>query len=181
MRAGTPSIDSTRFRAVLGHFCTGITVVTTHDGQSPVGFACQSFAALSLDPPLVVFCPSRHSRTWAIIERTGKFAVNMLAEEQRDVCGVFGTPGTDKFDAVGWSPGPSGSPLLEGVLTWVECDLYATHEAGDHDLAVGLVTALGESSEGRPLLYYRGRYTATEPLRGGLGALFACAGPGDWL
>jgi 3-hydroxy-9,10-secoandrosta-1,3,5(10)-triene-9,17-dione monooxygenase reductase component len=85
------AIDPRQFRTVLGQFCTGITIITTVDDGGPVGFACQSFAALSLDPPLVLFCPTKGSRSWAAIERTGKFAVNVLAEEQQAVCARFGT------------------------------------------------------------------------------------------
>lgn len=179
MTVGT--VDHTRFRAVLGHFCTGVTVVTTCDGRGPAGFACQSFAALSLDPPLILFCPSRHSRTWRTIERVGRFAVNVLAEEQRELCLAFGSRGADKFRAVGWAPAPSGSPVLAGVLTWIDCELEAVHEAGDHYVVVGKVTTLGELAAGRPLLFYQGRYTATEPVRADLGGLHAWAGPDDWL
>jgi len=171
-------VGPAEFRSVLGHFCTGVTVVTAHDGAAPVGFACQSFAALSLDPPLVLFCPSRTSRTWPIIEQTGRFTVNVLAEHQREVSAVFGKPGTDKFASIEWSPAPSGSPILQGALTWVDCELDTVYEAGDHYVAVGRVTALGDPSGERPLLFYRGQYTGTEVTRT---KLFAWAGPDDWL
>jgi 3-hydroxy-9,10-secoandrosta-1,3,5(10)-triene-9,17-dione monooxygenase reductase component len=174
-------VDQARFRAALGHFCTGVTAVTTHDGTGPAGFACQSFAALSLDPPLVLFCPNKHSRTWLAIRRAGRFAVNVLAEEQREVCVAFGARGADKFGCVDWTPAPSGSPVLAGALTWIDCELEAVHQAGDHYVVIGRVTALGEPSAGRPLLFYQGRYTATEPLRADLGGLLAWAGPDDWL
>ncbi|GAB3007128.1 flavin reductase family protein [Amycolatopsis acidiphila] len=175
------TVDHTRFRTVLGHFCTGVTVVTTHDGASPAGFACQSFAALSLDPPLVLFCPSKHSRTWPVVQRAGRFAVNVLAEEQRELSAAFGARGADKFGTVNWTPAPSGSPVLAGVLAWIDCELEAVYEAGDHYVVIGRVIALGETSAARPLLFYQGRYTAPEPLRTDLGALLAWAGPDDWL
>ncbi|NKQ53115.1 flavin reductase family protein [Amycolatopsis sp. K13G38] len=171
-------VDSAQFRSVLGHFCTGVTVVTAHDGTTPVGFACQSFAALSLDPPLVLFCPSRTSRTWPVIEQAGRFTVNLLSENQREVSAAFGKPGADKFASVEWGPAPSGSPILRGALTWVDCDLEAVHEAGDHYVAIGRVRALGDPSSDRPLLFYRGQYTGTEATRT---QLFAWAGPDDWL
>jgi 3-hydroxy-9,10-secoandrosta-1,3,5(10)-triene-9,17-dione monooxygenase reductase component len=177
----TTRIEPGRFRSVLGHFCTGVTVVTTHDGLEPVGFACQSFAALSLDPPLVLFCPGKNSRTWPVLRRTGRFAVNVLSDEQREVSAIFGSRGADKFRSVDWMPAPSGSPVLTGALTWVDCELDAVHEAGDHYVVVGRVTALGDPSGGRPLLFYRGRYTGTEPLRPEFGELLAWAGPDDWL
>ncbi|TNC29041.1 3-hydroxy-9,10-secoandrosta-1,3,5(10)-triene-9,17-dione monooxygenase reductase subunit [Amycolatopsis alkalitolerans] len=175
------AVDHARFRTVLGHFCTGITVVTAHDGVNPAGFACQSFAALSLDPPLVLFCPGKHSRTWPVIREAGRFAVNVLAEEQREVCATFGARGAEKFGSVDWTHAPSGSPVLAGALTWIDCELEAVHEAGDHFMAVGRVTALGEPSTARPLLFYQGRYAATEPLRADLGGLLTWADPDDWL
>ncbi len=151
-----------RFRQVLGHFCTGVTVITTHDGDGPAGFACQSFAALSLDPPLVLFCPSMSSVTWPRIARVGNFCANVLAVGQRELARVFGTPGTDKFAGVPWSPSPGGAPVLEGVLTWVGCAVESVHEAGDHYVVLGRVTELGECRRGQPLLFYRGRYGVPE-------------------
>jgi len=161
----TTRVDSTRFRRVLGHFCTGVTVVTSlgPDGE-PVGFACQSFAALSLDPPLVLFCPSRTSTTWARIATAGHFCVNVLAEDQRDLSRVFGTSGSDKFAGVAWSPAPSGAPILDGALTWADCTIEMTHEAGDHHVVIGHVDELGTCRDARPLLFYRGRYTGTAAM-----------------
>ncbi|EME54120.1 3-hydroxy-9,10-secoandrosta-1,3,5(10)-triene-9,17-dione monooxygenase reductase subunit [Amycolatopsis decaplanina] len=174
-------IDPARFRTVLGHFCTGVAVVTGHDGRAPVGFACQSFAALSLDPPLVLFCPAKTSRTWAVLAESGRFAVNVLSEDQQDVSAVFGSRGADKFASIDWTPAPSGSPLLTGALTWIDCTLEAVHEAGDHYVVVGRVTALGEPSDDRPLLFHRGRYTVTEPVTDALAALMPWPRPDDWL
>jgi 3-hydroxy-9,10-secoandrosta-1,3,5(10)-triene-9,17-dione monooxygenase reductase component len=151
------------FRQVLGHFATGVTVITTIDGGRPAGFACQAFAALSLDPPLVLFCPSTSSATWPVIARTGQFCANVLADGQQDLARRFGTSGGDKFAGVRWSPSPSGAPVLAGALTWVQATVEAAHEAGDHHVVVGRVTALGECRAGQPLLFYRGRYTATDP------------------
>jgi 3-hydroxy-9,10-secoandrosta-1,3,5(10)-triene-9,17-dione monooxygenase reductase component len=157
-------VIASRFRAVLGHFCTGVTVVTGMSGDVPVGFACQAFAALSLDPPLVLFCPQRTSRSWAAIASSGRFCVNVLAESQRDVSAVFGTAGADKFSCVGWSSSPSGSPVLDGALTWVDCSVTAVHEAGDHYVVIGQVTSLGEPRVERPLLFYQGHYVAMDEL-----------------
>ena len=120
--------EPARFRQVLGHFCTGVTVITTMDPDgSPAGFACQSFAALSLDPPLVLFCPSRTSATWPRIARAGHFCANVLTAGQRDLARVFGTAGADKFAGVAWSPSASGAPVLAGVLTWVSCEVDGAH------------------------------------------------------
>ncbi|NIH79547.1 3-hydroxy-9,10-secoandrosta-1,3,5(10)-triene-9,17-dione monooxygenase reductase subunit [Amycolatopsis viridis] len=172
------AIEPARFRQVLGHFATGVTVVTTMDGAEPAGFACQSFAALSLDPPLVLFCPGRASRTWPVIERSGRFAVNVLAEGQHHVSQVFGARGADKFAGVGWRTAPSGSPVLQDALTWVDCAVETVFEGGDHWVVVGRVTALGEPSGGRPLLFYRGQYTRAAPVRADV---ISWAGPDDWL
>lgn len=152
-------VNPDRFRRVFGHFCSGVTVVTTVDGDGPVGFACQSFAALSLEPPLVLFCPASTSSTWQRIERTGYFCVNVLAEHQREVSRVFGRSGADKFAGMSWSPSPAGAPVLDGVLTWADCRIEAVHAAGDHRVVIGRVTALGDCAASRPLLFYRGRYT----------------------
>lgn len=160
--------EPARFRQVLGHFCTGVTVITTADDQGPAGFACQSFAALSLDPPLVLFCPGRSSTTWPRIARSGFFCANVLAADQRELARVFGVSGGDKFAGVAWSPSPSGAPVLAGALTWACCAVDAVHEAGDHYLVTGRVTELGPCRAGSPLLFYRGRYaqTAAQPADG---------------
>jgi 3-hydroxy-9,10-secoandrosta-1,3,5(10)-triene-9,17-dione monooxygenase reductase component len=157
------TVDPNRFRQVLGHFCTGVTVVTSVDGTQPVGFSCQAFAALSLDPPLVLFCPGRGSRTWPCIERAGRFCVNVLTEAQQKLCQQFGSRGVDKFDGTGWTPSSNGTPVLDDVLTWIDCTVEAVHEAGDHYVVIGRVTELGPHREDRPLLFYRGGYTATDP------------------
>jgi 3-hydroxy-9,10-secoandrosta-1,3,5(10)-triene-9,17-dione monooxygenase reductase component len=170
------------FRQVLGHFCTGVTVITT-SGPPLAGFACQAFAALSLAPPLVLFCPSRTSATWPVIERAGHFCANVLADGQQELARRFGTAGEDKFAGVPWSPSPSG-PVLDGALTWVECAVEAVHEAGDHFLVTGQVTALGPSRAGRPLLFYRGRYAATDPGSGPtevVDTLLAWPRHADWM
>jgi len=157
-----PGPEAERFRQVLGHFCTGVTVITSVDSDGiPAGFACQAFAALSLDPPLVLFCPSRSSATWPRIARAGHFCANVLTAGQRELARVFGTAGADKFAGVAWSPSASGAPVLAGVLTWVGCEVEAVHEAGDHHVVLGRVTELGPCDTGQPLLFYRGRYGVT--------------------
>jgi 3-hydroxy-9,10-secoandrosta-1,3,5(10)-triene-9,17-dione monooxygenase reductase component len=158
--------------------------VTALDGTVPVGFACQSFAALSLDPPLVLFCPGKTSRTWPVIERAGAFCVNVLTDAQRGVSTVFGRAGADKFAAVPWTSAPSGAPVLDGVLTWIDCAVRDVHEAGDHYVVTGEVTALGEQRDARPLLFYRGGYTATEPpapAAGILDNLITWSRYDDWI
>jgi 3-hydroxy-9,10-secoandrosta-1,3,5(10)-triene-9,17-dione monooxygenase reductase component len=155
-----------RFRQVFGHFCTGVTIIAGLDAGEPVGFACQAFAALSLDPPLVLLCPSLSSATWPRIARTGEFCVNVLAQEQARLARTFGVSAMDKFAGVAWSAAPNGTPALSGVLTWASCTVETVHEAGDHYVVIARVTALGDCAPGLPLLFYRGRF-----------AVAAAAGP----
>ncbi|MFF8845886.1 flavin reductase family protein [Streptomyces sp. NPDC015127] len=155
-RAG---VDGGAFRRVLGHFATGVTVVTAHDEDGPAGFACQSFASLSLDPPLVVFMVGRASTTWPRIARAGAFCVNVLAEDQGALCRGFAVSGADKFAGVDHRPAPvTGAPLLDGVAAWVDCTVHAVHTGGDHLIVVGRVEALDARDDAAPLLFHRGRF-----------------------
>jgi 3-hydroxy-9,10-secoandrosta-1,3,5(10)-triene-9,17-dione monooxygenase reductase component len=157
------AVDAGRFRQVLGRFCTGVTVVTAVDGGRPVGFACQAFAALSLDPPMVLFCPARTSATWQAIERAGRFCANVLGAHQQELSQRFGSRGPDKFAGVHWSPSPSGAPVLGAALAWVEAEVTAVHDGGDHHVVLGRVTDLGcADGSDPPLLFYRGGYTAAQ-------------------
>ena len=149
--------DSASFRAVLGHFATGITVITAMDGDEPVGLAANSFSSVSLDPPLVLFCPSKTSSTWPRIQRAGHFTVNVLDEHQEHVSQLFATPGADRFGQIGWRIGSQG-PILEHVHAYLDCTIEAEHDAGDHLIVVGRVQALGLTADAGPLLFYRGRY-----------------------
>ena len=176
------AIEPLRFRRVLGHFCTGVTVVTSVAADEPVGFTCQAFAALSLDPPLVLFCPGVASSTWPHIERTGHFCVNVLAEEQRDLSRIFGTSGAGRFTGVEWSPGPDGAPVLDGALAWASCRIEAVHPAGDHRIVIGRVTALGEGPpDSRPLLFYKGQYTAATALPNVVDSWLSWPRHTDWI
>ncbi len=147
-------LDQARFREVLGHFATGVTIVTALEDAEPVGFTCQSFAALSLDPPMVILAPSRSSTSWPRIREAGAFCVNILEEHQEALGRTFAVSGGDKFDGVGWKPGLTGAPVLEGSLAMVECRLGEVFDGGDHELVTGLVVAM-DIGEGGPLLFYR--------------------------
>ncbi|MDN5860843.1 MAG: flavin reductase family protein, partial [Pseudonocardia sp.] len=162
MVGGAPpgSVSPAAMRDVLGHFVTGIVVVTSIGPDGPLGFTCQSFASLSLDPPLVSFAPARTSTTWPRIRAIGAFCVNVLATEHADVSARFARTGVDRFACVGWRPAPSGAPLLDGVSAWIDCALWAEHDGGDHTIAIGRVLELGADASRLPLLYYRGHYTA---------------------
>lgn len=163
MRRDAPlgPVSAAVMREVLGHFVSGIVVVTAAGADGPLGFTCQSFSSLSLDPPLVSLAPARASTTWPRIRAAGAFCVNVLAAEHEDLSAAFARSGIDKFAGVAWTPGPSGAPVLEGVSAWVDCALWAEYDGGDHTIAVGRVRDLGADPSRPPLLYYRGRYGAT--------------------
>ena len=144
-------------RRVMGHFATGVTIVTGSDEGEPVGFACQSFTSVSLEPPLVLFCPANTSTTWPRIRKSGTFSVNVLAEDQLDICKAFASSGGNKFEGQVWHETPWG-PSLDGVLATVHCDIEAVHPAGDHDVVIGRVRRLVTHREVGPLLFFRGQF-----------------------
>jgi flavin reductase (DIM6/NTAB) family NADH-FMN oxidoreductase RutF len=152
------TIDSSRFRHVLGHFATGVTVITAATDDGPVGLAVGSFSSVSLDPPLVGFFAGKGSSSWPRIQAAGHFCVNILGEQQEEVCRRFASKEADKFAGLGWTPAGSGAPILDGVIAWIDCDLGDVVEAGDHYLALGAVRELEVSHDGPPLLFFRGGY-----------------------
>lgn len=152
------AIDQATYRQVLGHFPTGVTVVAGIDDGEPVGLAIGSFFSLSLDPALIGFCVGKSSNSWARMEGSGSFCVNILGADQEDVCRVFAASDDDKFASIGWKPTESGSPRIDDVLAWIDCDLDALHDGGDHHIVVGRVKGLGVGSERDPLIFFRGGY-----------------------
>lgn len=159
----TRTIDAAHYRMVLGHFATGVTIITAFDGGEPVGMAANSFTSVSLDPPLVLFCAAHSSSTWPRIRSAGAFCVNILTEDQEELSRLFATKGADRFNGVGWRPGPSGSPIIADVLAWIDCRIEAEHDAGDHVIVVGRVLAMDAARAGKPLVFYRGGYGRFEP------------------
>lgn len=160
----TATIDGATFRRVLGHYPTGVCVVTAMDRDgAPVGMAVGSFTSVSLDPPLVAFLPDKGSSTWPRIEAAAKFCVNVLASDQEQLCRQFAARGIDKFAGVSHRLSVNGSPVLDGVLAWIDCRLHAVHEAGDHFIALGEVIELDIARAGQPLLFFRGKYGAFAP------------------
>jgi 3-hydroxy-9,10-secoandrosta-1,3,5(10)-triene-9,17-dione monooxygenase reductase component len=154
-----PDIDSAHYRQVLGHFPTGVTVITAvgADGR-PAGFAVGSFFSVSLEPALVGFAAGKASSSWPGIREAGSFCVNILAEDQEAVCRQFSSKVDDKFTGLGWVPASSGAPQLADVLAWIDCDIEAVHDAGDHEICIGRVRELKVERENGPLLFYRGGY-----------------------
>lgn len=150
--------DQARLRETLGHFATGVAIVTGTDAGKPHGFTCQAFCSLSLEPPMVAIAPGKKSVSWPHVARSGIFCVNILAEDQESLCRDFAVSGGDKFAGVGWQPAANGAPLLDGVLAWVECTVVAAYDAGDHEMVFGHVDGMGVNGGRRPLLFYRGGF-----------------------
>jgi 3-hydroxy-9,10-secoandrosta-1,3,5(10)-triene-9,17-dione monooxygenase reductase component len=157
------SVDSARFRTVLGHFATGVTVVTGNGQDGPVGLAANSFTSVSLDPPLVLVCMAHTSSTWPAIRASGNFAINILGENQEETSRRFGARVGDRFEGVGWKAGKTGSPILHDAIAYVDCVIDAEHDAGDHVIVVGRVVDMGLPAEGGPLLFWRGGYAQLSP------------------
>ena len=159
--SGAPTPD--RMRHALGHFATGVTIVSGYaSGGEPVGFACQSFASVSLHPPLVLFCADHRGRAWPRIRLAGRFAVNVLREDQGDVCARFGSSRGRKFDGLDWHESPWGTPAIGDVLLRVHCVVHDVHRAGDHDVVIGRVLELDSreaaTEDERPMVFYRGAF-----------------------
>ncbi|GAA4594924.1 flavin-dependent monooxygenase reductase subunit HsaB [Planotetraspora phitsanulokensis] len=146
------------FRRAMGMFASGVTIVTGVDDGEPVGFACQAFASVSLEPPLILFCADHNGRTWPRIRRSGRFCVNVLGEEQVDLCGRFGSSRGRKFDGLGWETSRWGTPALPDVLLRIHAEVHDVHVAGDHDVVIGRVLQLEQIIEQRPMLFFRGRF-----------------------
>ena len=156
-------VDQRAFRNAMGNFCTGIVIATGIFQGKPAGFAAQSFVSVSLDPALVAFCPGKQSTSWPKLRESGHFCINILAADQLAMCDLMarsgGDNGADKFADVQWRPGLTGSPILHNTLGYVECQLDAEHEAGDHTIAVGRVLDFGvQREEVEPLTFFRGGY-----------------------
>ncbi|WAX56351.1 flavin reductase family protein [Jatrophihabitans cynanchi] len=152
-------ITASEFRRVLGRFASGVTIVTGVDGGQPVGFACQSFAAVSLDPPLVLFCADRAGTSWPRIRAAGRFCVNILAEHQREVCDRFGSRHGARFTDLPWDASRWGTPALRDVLARVHAEIQDVHVAGDHDVVIGRVLELESAGEHSPMIFFRGGFS----------------------
>lgn len=153
-----PTVEA--FKSALGQFLTGLTIVATRDRAGPIGMTCQAFTAVSLAPPLVLFCARTQSETAHVIAATGTFSVSMLSKRQQTIAERFGSPTShiDRFNGIDWTPGATtGCPLLTGAIAHLECVLHASHSAGDHRIYIGRVVAAGAYTDS-PLTYFQGRY-----------------------
>ena len=150
-------IDDARFRQAMGHFASGVTVVTTASAGELYGMTVSSFSSLSLNPPLVLICIDKSVPSHDMIRDSGRFVVNILEERQEHLSRRFATTATDKFKGVAWHSGQLGLPVLDNTLAAIECRLRSALDGGDHTIFVGEVVA-AEVREGAPLLYYRRGY-----------------------
>ena len=155
-------VDPDQFRKVLSHWATGVAVVTATHENKPVGLAVTSFTSVSLDPPLVLFCADKGSRSWPKIEKSGGYCVNLLRHDQEHVCNTFAGKSDDKFAEVDWSQSEQGSPVLDDALAWIDCTLFDVVDAGDHFLAIGQVLDAYHDEDGHPLLFFRSSYGQIE-------------------
>jgi flavin reductase (DIM6/NTAB) family NADH-FMN oxidoreductase RutF len=159
-----PEDDPRAFRTALGAFTTGVTVVTARDGAgAPVGITANSFASVSLDPPLILWCPKRDSRRFATFERARAFAVHVLAADQQAACDAF-VRSAGGFDQLPWSEGPDGLPLLDGCLALFLCRQEAVLPGGDHAIILGRVHHAWRR-DGEPLVFQQGHYGDFRPHR----------------
>jgi len=159
-----------RFRDVMGHFATGISVVTALEGDRPQGITVNAFSSVSLHPALVMVALDRRRFITPMVRAAGRYAVNVLGSDQQFLSDCFahapvrpGEPGREAFCGASWQPGPTGLPLIDGALATLECTIVETFSAGDHDLFIGRVDSLQQHPLGvAPLLYYRRRYLRIE-------------------
>jgi 3-hydroxy-9,10-secoandrosta-1,3,5(10)-triene-9,17-dione monooxygenase reductase component len=152
-----------RFRQVMGHFATGISVVTTFDGERPAGITVNAFSSVSLEPALVMVALDRERFITPMVRSVGRYAVNILGSDQQALSDCFAhapvSPGREDFCGASWRPGPTGLPLIDGSIATLECSVVETFSAGDHDLFIGRVDSLDQHDEdAAPLLYFRRRY-----------------------
>jgi flavin reductase (DIM6/NTAB) family NADH-FMN oxidoreductase RutF/DNA-binding IclR family transcriptional regulator len=157
--------DPRWFRQVLGQYPTGVCVITAcaSDGTR-AGFVVGSFTSVSLEPPLVAFFPDKGSTSWPKIEAAGKFCVNILSADQERVCRSFASRAPDKFEGIECRDAGSGSPIIDGVVAWIDCDIETVDEAGDHFIVVGRVRELNLENPALPLLFFQGGYGRFAPL-----------------
>ena len=152
------------FRRLLGHFASGVTVVTTRDSQGrPAGLTASAFTSVSLNPPMILVCVAQNAQSYEALQGADRFAVNILGQGQETLSNRFATKSSsaaEKFEGIGYKPGMLGLPILADALASLECTTIHAYPGGDHTIFVGRIEA-GASRDGdgaEPLLYYRGRY-----------------------
>jgi flavin reductase (DIM6/NTAB) family NADH-FMN oxidoreductase RutF len=152
-------MDIKELRRVMGHFATGVTVVTTKDGtDAPFGLTVNAFASLSLDPPLVLVCVDKGAQCYSCFVESKIFAVNVLSDGQEEISRRFATRGVQKFDGIAWRRSESGLALLDGAIGNIECKVVHSYDGGDHTIYVGEVLRASTADDGRPLIFFQGKY-----------------------
>ncbi|HZR84794.1 MAG TPA: flavin reductase family protein [Candidatus Binatia bacterium] len=153
-------LDQSEFRRVMGHFATGVTVITTHDGHGKLtGLTANAVASVSLEPPLVLVCVDKSAESYPSFDASKVFTINILSEQQEAISRRFAKSGGDKFTGVGYRLGSNGAPLLVDSLAWLECEVRHAFDAGDHTIYVGEATGVAVADgEPDPLLFFRGGY-----------------------
>jgi flavin reductase (DIM6/NTAB) family NADH-FMN oxidoreductase RutF/DNA-binding IclR family transcriptional regulator len=158
------SIDPTQYRQVLGQYPTGVCVVTsTGPDGFPAAMVVGSFTSVSLNPPLIGFFPDRGSSSWPKVAASGRFCINILSAEQEDVCRKLASKDPDKFAGIAHRQSPLGSPIIDGVVAWIDCDSHTVQDAGDHFFVLGSVRQLEIADNGLPLLFFQGGYGRFAP------------------
>jgi flavin reductase (DIM6/NTAB) family NADH-FMN oxidoreductase RutF/DNA-binding IclR family transcriptional regulator len=162
---GIRAIEPDWYRRVLGQYPTGVCVVAADEPDAgPCGMVVGSFTSVSLDPPLIAFYPAKSSTSWPRIQAAGAFCVNILGADQEDICRIFSAKAGNKFEQVGFHPAAqTGSPIIDGVVAWIDCDIEAVQDAGDHVLVLGRVRELDVHRPGLPLLFFQGGYGRFSP------------------
>ena len=163
------TIDPMRYRAVLGHFPTGVTVITGTVDDQPVGFTIGSFMSVSLDPPLVGFLPMVTSDRWQLIRTSDAFCVNVLHSSQAELCWQFSKSSVEQpFEGVSWTPAPvTRSPIIDGAIAWIDCSIHNVVDAGDHHFVMGRIQDfehVEDPADPEPLLFYRGKLGSFKEL-----------------
>lgn len=150
--------DPQHLRRVLGHFATGVAVITTQDKTGkPSGLTANAFTSLSLDPPLVLICVDKKVQCYSCFEESGIFAVNFLNDNQEEISRRFATKGIEKFSGIKWHRSKNGYALIDGAIGHIECRVVQSYDGGDHTIYIGEVVS-ANTSEGRPLLFFKGQY-----------------------
>lgn len=161
-------INTDLWREAMGGFLTGITVVTTCSGESIAGTAVNAFSSVSQDPPLLLVCLDRGSRSLEAIREAGVFAVNILSDAHMDVVRRFASKSAeDRFRDVAYRSEATGAPILDDSVAWFDCEVFAMHDGGDHEIVVGRVRQLGSDATATPLAYHRGNIWSLAALEAG--------------
>jgi flavin reductase (DIM6/NTAB) family NADH-FMN oxidoreductase RutF len=151
-------IEKTELRRVMGHFATGVTIITTRSNDGKIyGLTANAFTSVSLEPPLLLVCVDKKAESYPYFEESKVFTVNVLSDEQETLSRRFAVSGGPKFEGVAYRPGANGAPILEGAVAFIECKLAGAYPGGDHTIYLGEVQE-AETSDGKPLLFFRGGY-----------------------